>query len=184
MHEHFPRGFKFGNSLQLLAQLLSPPTHPSPLHLGRSPEAALQQGELHRAPEAAVPLRPPIGLRGALMGGDMEREGTEDLNVGESCLFEMNQTLTRNLKVQLNISFHLILYSTTKHYISIFTHYNIWARELFGAPWEAIHVQSSDPHVFKPFNYSSDPTISSDPTSSSVYTYILCKHINHLPQHI
>ena len=26
----------------------------------------------------------------------------------------------------------------------------IWARELFGAPWEAIHVQSSDPNVSNP----------------------------------
>ena len=36
------------------------------------------------------------------------------------------------------------VWDTTNIYIYI------WARELFGAPWEAIHVQSSDPNVSNP----------------------------------
>ena len=32
----------------------------------------------------------------------------------------------------------------------VYIYIYIWARELFGAPWEAIHVQSSDPNVSNP----------------------------------
>ena len=48
-------------------------------------------------------------------------------------------TLTREVKRDVVILFTLLS-------LNIY----IWARELFGAPWEAIHVQSFDPNVSNP----------------------------------